>query len=89
MLGLEDTFSFVFVCLYVHAFLHGLLLFSFCCCSSPRPSKNRVALFAGLGGLSAGSSPAVGLVLLTNVSTPFESGCSCGAAERNQAKEER
>lgn len=59
--------------------LHGLLLFSFCC-SSPTESKRRLALFCVMDALSAGSSASEGVVLLVSeVSRLFASGCSCRA----------
>lgn len=58
-------------------FLHGLLLFSFCCSSSVAPSSVLV-LFSGLNVSSTGSSPSEGLALLVgDVTRPFTSGCPC------------
>lgn len=69
-------------CVFASIFgiLHGLLLFSFCCSSSPITSKKKLILSNGPGVVSTGPSPSEGLVLLvSDGSRPFASGCSCGA----------
>lgn len=76
------SFDFWILCFCVTIFgiLHGLLLFSFCCSSSPITSKKKLILSNGPGVVSTGPSPSEGLVLLvSDVSRPFASGCSCGA----------
>lgn len=67
-------------------FLHGLLLFSFCC-SSPVAASPELVLFSGLNVSSTGSSLSEGLALLVgDVTRPFTSGCSCeaGMMERDE-----
>lgn len=67
-------------------FLHGLLLFSFCCSSSVA-SSSVLVLFSGLSVSSTESSPSEGLALLVgDVTRPFTSGCPCepGVMDKNQ-----